>query len=712
MRMERRLASAVLTILFLLLFWISPRGEVESRLYVVPLEDILIQSGLPDVPVFVLSSDEALVEVRPAEAERVNVLSSARLGMKGALPLYTAPALVPRDILARGGIEVLHRGVRSMIVRAAPEDAYDLDRLGYPVHRIRFMPLSRLRATPDAGPVHDHLCRARPLTRARLDFMSAMSESASADSLRDLIYFLTYDSAEGAYRSRFAARHDLNDDITPELGRRLEAYLEPAGGSVTYQEFEMELAEQFQGQEDHAVNVVGEKPGTKTSARYIICGHFDATASRDDGFDTTWVDTPAPGANDNATGTAAVIECARLLAPLSLDFGVTFALFSAEEDMGTGNLQGSEYYVDLLAETDSIIAVINLDMIGYYEDVRKAEISYGWRSGWLSEELVETAESLYLETEFEGFQRADVRNSDHASFWTAGIPAAMLSERNEEDFPIPIYPYYHSAADTLGNLDMVQVRDNVALVVGYMSRFADIPGDSLSDIVLTPAAVEFDWVGRSAGFPLVAGEYLTANVRALNVGGSMADAKVYMFEVRRGPAGSGTLVHEGPLSLNVVAGGIAEASATWKTRTGMYGDVDYSVSLLPVDDNVESDLTNNGAASSVTISPVTTVIDNLHVYPNPVEDPDGARIAGDIYTSRTGFLARYVVDVFDVTGLRLLTGEGQVETADLDIPFSSLSGDASSLVPGLYVCVVKLNVRDESGVLIETAKFGVVSGRR
>jgi len=710
-------AAAAVLAAVVLLFWVSIKGETGTRLHIVALDDALLQPASSGLGLFVLSGQEALVEVPPEEAERFDLPSFASLGARGGLPLYMVPGRTADEALAAGteagDIEILHADGKRVIFRARPEVAYRLDRQGHAVANVSFTPLSRLADIPDARPAYEDIAAARPLTRARLDFMEAMSESVSADSLLGLIYWMSYDSAAGEYRSRFAARYDLDEDITPVLEEKLGGYLVPEGGSVHTMAFNLLRSDNYTGQAEVGTNVWGDKPGTRTSARYIICGHFDATASRDDGFDTSWVETAAPGANDNATGAAAVIECARLMAPMAIDFGVTFMLFSAEENLGLGGMQGSKEYVEqYVDETDSIIGVINLDMFGYSEDYKKGEISYGWRSEWLTSELVATAESLGLETWFEGFERPDLYNSDHSSFWRVGVPAIMLSERNQDDFPIPIFPYYHSVADTVGNLDMVQVTDNVALVVGYISRFADVPGDSLSDLDVTPESIEFNWVGRSGGYPLVAGEDLTVNVRALNVGGAMAGPAVYMFKVWQGEVGTGTLVHEGPMSLNTVSGGTADASATVKTVSVVYGDVDYSVSLVPLDDDVESDVSNNEATATVSVSPITTKLENLHLYPNPVSNPDDAFITADILTSRTNFLASYVVEVFDVTGMRLLQGEGLIDTPEINLALTGLSGNANQLVPGLYVCVIRLNVRDETTDLSASTKFAVVSGPR
>ena len=72
--------------------------------------------------------------------------------------------------------------------------------------------------------------------------------------------------------------------------------------------------------------------------------------------------TTAPGADDNASGTAAVIEAARIFSQYDFPFTIIYALWDEEEQ----GLIGSEYYATQAANAgDSILGVINLDMIGY-----------------------------------------------------------------------------------------------------------------------------------------------------------------------------------------------------------------------------------------------------------------------------------------------------------------------------------------------------------
>jgi len=100
-------------------------------------------------------------------------------------------------------------------------------------------------------------------------------------------------------------------------------------------------------------NVIGTKLGTQyPNQYYIICAHFDDMPSG----------TTAPGADDNASGTAAVMELARVFSKYSFKYTVKFMAWDEEEQ----GLVGSNFYATQARNrNDSILAVINLDMIAY-----------------------------------------------------------------------------------------------------------------------------------------------------------------------------------------------------------------------------------------------------------------------------------------------------------------------------------------------------------
>ena len=84
---------------------------------------------------------------------------------------------------------------------------------------------------------------------------------------------------------------------------------------------------------------------------YIVCAHYDTVADY--------------CADDNATGTAAVLEVARILSKQCVDNTIVYALWD-EEEIG---LRGSQFYANQAAtNNDNILGVLNMDMMGYDGD--------------------------------------------------------------------------------------------------------------------------------------------------------------------------------------------------------------------------------------------------------------------------------------------------------------------------------------------------------
>ncbi len=151
-----------------------------------------------------------------------------------------------------------------------------------------------------------------------------------------------------------------------------------------------------------AWNVVAKPPGITTCAT-VTGGHHDSVPV-------------TGGADDNASGTAAVIEIARVAAARDLPGAHCYVLFGAEEY----GLLGSEHYVSQLSDTDrnAIRAMINLDVIGFGDDLQLIG----------SEDTVEVArvaaEAENIDTEIARGPQGG--GSDHQSFEDAGIPVVFF----------------------------------------------------------------------------------------------------------------------------------------------------------------------------------------------------------------------------------------------------------------------------------------------
>jgi len=196
-------------------------------------------------------------------------------------------------------------------------------------------------------------------------------------------------------------------------------------------------------------NVVGTKRG-KTPRTIIACAHYDSRMQRLED-----AESPAPGANDNATGVAALLEVARVLAPLSLSDSVRFAFFSGEEQ----GLWGSQAYArQVKSEHIDVHFVFNLDEIGYPPKDRalfvdRDEGGSVHENDAASAALVARIQTL-AQTVVKVLTRVDpVEDSDYVPFEAEGYVVAGLYEAGEH------YPAYHRTDDTMEKVDFAYVTD-------------------------------------------------------------------------------------------------------------------------------------------------------------------------------------------------------------------------------------------------------------
>ena len=141
------------------------------------------------------------------------------------------------------------------------------------------------------------------------------------------------------------------------ISRYWESPFNQKAAQYIYEKFQsFGLETRYQVYSSTGVNVLAKKTGTKyPNQQIIICAHYDNIVN---GIvsDTTY------GADDNASGTCCVLEAARILCNLDMDYTVVFAAWDEEELW----LVGSSNYADsAFLHQDSIVCVINLDMIAY-----------------------------------------------------------------------------------------------------------------------------------------------------------------------------------------------------------------------------------------------------------------------------------------------------------------------------------------------------------
>lgn len=188
---------------------------------------------------------------------------------------------------------------------------------------------------------------------------------------------------------------------------------------------------------DHpdGVNVIATKSGVKYPNQYfIICAHYDNMPPGD----------LAPGADDNASGVCAVLEAARLLEDFEFPYTIKFIAFD-EEEIG---LVGSSYYANYAANNnDSILGVINLDMIAWDSDNDyEYSISTNQNSIPLKDDYV-NVQKMYLPEMSHNIISTSA--SDHSPFWSKGYKA-ILSIEDWNDFN----NFYHTVNDDFSILNI------------------------------------------------------------------------------------------------------------------------------------------------------------------------------------------------------------------------------------------------------------------
>ncbi len=185
--------------------------------------------------------------------------------------------------------------------------------------------------------------------------------------------------------------------------------------------------------------VVGELEGANfPNDVVIVCAHLDSTSPEPYVL--------APGGDDDASGTAAVLETARILARHPTDYTVRFIAFSGEEQ---GLLGSMGYARTARAAGERILGVVNLDMIAFADRMPEdLDVFVNPASEWMGHRISADA-GEYAGLSVRAVVDPSMVYSDHASFWDDGFAALMAIE----DEPLQ-NPYYHTIRDTLDTLNM------------------------------------------------------------------------------------------------------------------------------------------------------------------------------------------------------------------------------------------------------------------
>ena len=199
-------------------------------------------------------------------------------------------------------------------------------------------------------------------------------------------------------------------------------------------------------------NVIAKVEGARHDSCYVFTAHYDHLGNL--GRKVFYA-----GANDNASGTAAIVTLAKHYAANKPPYDMYFIAFSGED----ANLRGSQYYVDHpVVPLSQIKYLFNIDMIGDNNPVQYCELSdEGMRAFALLERINER------EHYFKALNRGNLAaNSDHYPFAVRHVPCIFL-ENEEGD----AFQYYHTTKDNWQNAVFDSYEPVFKLVTTFINEY-------------------------------------------------------------------------------------------------------------------------------------------------------------------------------------------------------------------------------------------------
>jgi|GEM_PF-1194859 len=602
--------------------------------------------------------------------------------------------------------DILLRFGDSALLRIEPPDEPQLISLGLPL-----APLPESVRT--LGNQESSIQYMAPRLKSRAEvaadatIIGDIVSAVSADELRGSIYELQenrdLDAPHSAYRSRYCLRVEQTDDPSDDACDNAAEYIfskfESYGLDVEYDSFPHEVLTQGRYQ---MRNVIATLPGKGINSQrvFVISSHYDSIASNSTNWLLNWKTMPAPGADDNGSGTAAVLEAARILSQYDFDSTIRFITFSGEE-LG---LHGSKHYTKLAAEHgEDIAGVLNFDMIAYDPDTPDIDIITNAGSEWIAEAMLSVQRTYGIgPLLLNKIVNPEMVYSDHAPFWHNGYNAILGIDNSDFDSP-EFYPFVHTTEDTIDRLNIDMAFRMVQIAVGTLASLADplrgAPHPDLAvaneDIYLSP--------GIMAQTSLPVEVQVTAHIH--NVGEADAEAARVQVWLVDPLVEAPRLVAEEVVDVQV--DGFAQVSVSLKLME--WGDYEVLIKANPDYQIFETDGGNNAAGKSIHIGSTSLALGKLMLYPNPVRSTVGDRVNIAYSLSKD---ASTRLEIYNALGnlvyQRYFTrgepGGKFGPNSDVQWDGTNLSGEKVS--GGIYFCY--LVATDERGAASVSKKFLVI----
>lgn len=374
------------------------------------------------------TEDFVLIAMDPQKSELLDTINIPRRKLASSIEEKTLYWIYPNPGKPLSGsllaLEIV--GDREgILVHMSPEEAERKSAEGYSIRLLVSLPIQYPSTVlkPLRGVRKDREAAPKPVIQ---DMVDQVSENKVYSYTGDLTGMWPVTIADAPYT--ITTRNSYRADEIQKAGQFLYEFYEKLGLEVSFEEFL--YRDTFQR------NIVAQKKGSVFPERIIaITSHYD-----DNPFSV-----PAPGADDNASGTVGVMLAAEILS--KVDFGCTlrFINFAAEEQGLIGsNVHAKKSYCG----GEDLEAIINLDMIAWntagslpdMEIHANSLIPASLDLANLLQDIITNYGLGLIPT----VNKSGSGRSDHASFWGYQFPALMAIE-SFKDFN----PNYHTSGDTL-----------------------------------------------------------------------------------------------------------------------------------------------------------------------------------------------------------------------------------------------------------------------
>ncbi len=338
------------------------------------------------------------------------------------------------------------------IARVEPAQLDQLAGLGFHLTRLAPKPLVLPHQQTNA-PEIPAVLTPNPLVEQMIAQVSASTLSTYVGNLSGVSPVMIGDRLY-----TIATRYSYTDAPMTKATRYAYEYFGSLGLSTSYQYYS------FAGTPKR--NVIAEQHGlTDGDKIYLLIAHLD---------DTSYVNgnpmTLAPGADDNASGSAAVLHIASILKQFNFDCTLRYALVTGEEQ----GLYGSyAYATEVNNNHENLLGVLNLDMLGYNTPGSNPTVELDTRQysdrnppDLAIANLFKDAVSAYSIQLTPLIHTSGNTGSDHASFWAFGYPAILAIEDWTDHTP-----NYHTTGDRLDTLNMGYYTE---LVKAALATFAHL----------------------------------------------------------------------------------------------------------------------------------------------------------------------------------------------------------------------------------------------